>query len=246
MGTLHLITGDIIENCIDMDAIVNAQNKYMQYGSGICGAICRASGNELIEYCQNTYKEYMVNGEVRITPGFNLPMDIIYVLAPKYYEETDPINSLMNCYNKLLLSIKEKGYKKVLIPSLGTGVHGYKHEDVVKPLINLLMGFCKINDVEIYLNNMLPIQKDIYLKYYLQVKNLNIKNDLDNKSIDEIKKYLEDNNLLENDIVSKYNNFVKGLELQELCLTQKLLCLQYTIYNFNLDRKQLDVLIDNM
>ena len=52
--------------------------------------------------------------------------------------------------------------------------------------------------------------------------------------------------LLENDIVSKYNNFVKGLELQELCLTQKLLCLQYTIYNFNLDRKQLDVLIDNM
>lgn len=75
---------------------------------------------------------------------------------------------------------------------------------------------------------------------------LNIKNDLDNKSIDEIKKYLEDNNLLENDIVSKYNNFVKGLDLSEQCLTQKLLCLQYTIYNFNLDRKQLDVLIDNM
>ena len=119
----------------------------------------------------------MVDGEVRITPGFNLPMDIIHVLAPKYYEETDSINSLMDCYNNLLL---------------------------------------------------------------------NIKNDLDNKSIDEIKKYLEDNNLLENDIVSKYNNFVKGLDLSELCLTQKLLCLQYTIYNFNLDRKQLDVLIDNM
>ena len=146
--------------------------------------ICRASGNELIEHCQNTYKEYMVDGEVRITPGFNLPMDIIHVLAPKYYEETDSINSLMDCYNNLLLSIKEKGYKKVLIPSLGTGVHGYK--------------------------------------------------------------YLEDNNLLENDIVSKYNNFVKGLDLSELCLTQKLLCLQYTIYNFNLARKQLDVLIYNM
>lgn len=195
-----------------MDAIVNAQNKYMQYGSGICGAICRASGNELIEYCQNTYKEYMVNGEVRITPGFNLPMNIIHVLAPKYYEETDPINSLMDCYNNLLLSIKENGYKKVLIPSLGTGVHGYKHEDVVKPLINLLMGFCKMNDVEIYLNNMLPIQKDIYLKYYLQVKNLNIKNDLNNKSINEIKTYLEDNYLLENDIVSKYKNSLYSID----------------------------------
>lgn len=212
MEKLYLTCGDFILNSNNMDAIVNAQNKYMQYGSGICGAICRASGNELIEYCKNTYKEYMVNGEVRITPGFNLPMNIIHVLAPKYYEETDPINSLMDCYNNLLLSIKENGYKKVLIPSLGTGVHGYKHEDVVKPLINLLMGFCKMNDVEIYLNNMLPIQKDIYLKYYLQVKNLNIKNDLNNKSINEIKTYLEDNYLLENDIVSKYKNSLYSID----------------------------------
>ncbi len=52
MGTLHLITGDIIENCIDMDAIVNAQNKYMQNGSGVCGAIYNAAGISLLEYCQ--------------------------------------------------------------------------------------------------------------------------------------------------------------------------------------------------
>lgn len=54
----------------------------------------------------------MVSGEVRITPGFNLPMDIIHVLEPKYYEETDLINSLMDCYNNLLFSIKEKVYKR--------------------------------------------------------------------------------------------------------------------------------------
>lgn len=69
-----------------------------------------------------------------------------------------------------------------------------------------------MNDVEIYLNNMLPIQKDIYLKYYLQVKNLNIKNDLNNKSINEIKTYLEDNYLLENDIVSKYKNSLYSID----------------------------------
>ena len=115
MGKLYLTFGDFILNSNNMDAIVNAQNKYMQYGSGICGAICRASGNELIEYCQNTYKEYMVNGEVRITPGFNLPMDIIHVLAPKYYEETDPINSLMDCYNNLLLNIKNDLDNKALM-----------------------------------------------------------------------------------------------------------------------------------
>lgn len=81
MGTLHLITGDIIENCIDMDAIVNAQNKYMQNGSGVCGAIYNAAGISLLEYCQKNYKEYMTDGEVRITPGFNLKCDIIHILA---------------------------------------------------------------------------------------------------------------------------------------------------------------------
>ena len=246
MGKLYLTCGDFILNSKNMDAIVNAQNKYMQNGSGICGAIYRAAGNELIEYCQKNHKNYMVNGEVRITPGFNLPMDIIHVLAPKFYEETDPINSLMDCYNNLLDSIKEKGYKKVLIPSLGTGVHGYKHNDVVEPLINLLMNFCKKNDVDIYLNNMFPIQKDIYLKYYLRVKKLDLKNDLKDKDNNEIKKYLEDNDLLEDNIILKYDDFVKDMDLSELCISQKLLCLQYSIYNFDLDRRKYDVLIGNM
>ena len=49
MRKLHLITGDIIENCVDMDEIVNAHNKYMQNGSGVCGAIYSAAGIELLE-----------------------------------------------------------------------------------------------------------------------------------------------------------------------------------------------------
>lgn len=246
MGKLILTCGDYISNSNGMDAIVNAANKYMQNGSGICGAIYRASGIELLEYCQNTYKEYMKNGEVRITSGFKLPMDIIHVLAPKYYEEKEPINSLMECYVNLLQEITNKNYKKILLPSLGTGVHGYKHDDVVNPLINLLVGFCKINDVEIYFNNATPLHKDIYLKYYLSVKNLDLKNDLKDLEIPDIKKYLEENNLLEPNIISKYKNFAKGLELEELCLTQKLICLQYTIYNFDVTKEQISILIESL
>ncbi len=66
MGKLHLITGDIIEKSIGMDAIVNSQNKYMIKGGGICGAIYNKAGKELEEYCKNNYKTYMKDKEVRI------------------------------------------------------------------------------------------------------------------------------------------------------------------------------------
>lgn len=246
MGKLYLICGDYISNSNDMDAIVNSANKYMINGSGICGAIYNACGNELLEYCQNNFHNYMVNGEVRITSGFKLKSDIIHILAPKYFEEKDPIDALMNCYGNLLQVIKNKGYKKVLLPSLGTGVHGYNHKDIVKPLINLLNGFCKINDVELYFNNYHPIYKDIYLKYFLETHRLNLKKDLVNKEITDIKKYLENNNLLELNVNDKYKNYIKGKELEELCLTDKLICLQYTIYNFKIEKENLKILIDSL
>ena len=110
MGKLYLITGDIIEKCKDMDAIVNAQNKYMIHGSGICGAIYNAAGPKLEEYCHNTYKDNMIDGEIRITPGFNLKMPIIHILAPKAYEQKKPLKALLNSYDNLLNEITNNKY----------------------------------------------------------------------------------------------------------------------------------------
>ena len=246
MGKLYLICGDYISNSYGMDAIVNSANKYMINGSGICGAIYNACGNELLEYCQNNYQNYMVNGEVRITPGFKLKTQIIHILAPKYYEEEKPIISLINCYKNLLKVIKNNGYKKVLIPSLGTGVHGYKHEDIANVVVSLLTEFCKLNDIDLYLNNYHPIYKDIYLKYFLEIHNLNLKNDLENLDLNDIKKYLEKNNLIEPNIQEKYKNYIIDKKLEDLCTTDKLICLQYTIYNLNIEKDNLKILINSL
>ena len=188
----------------------------------------------------------MKNGEVRITSGFKLPMDIIHVLAPKFYEESDPINALMDCYDNLLQEIKIKGYKKVLLCSLGTGIHGYKHEDVAIPLVNLLSGFCKLNDVEIYFNNMYPLYQDIYLRHYLNINNLDLKNDLSKLNVEDMLNYLITNNLTENDIKSKYKNFVNNKDLEELCLSEKIICLQYTLENFKVSKDQVMILIESL
>lgn len=43
MGKLFLTTGGYIKNSKGMDAIVNAQNKYMDVGGNICGLILQAA-----------------------------------------------------------------------------------------------------------------------------------------------------------------------------------------------------------
>ena len=246
MGKLYLLSGDYILNSKDKDAIVNCANKYMINGSGICGVIYRNAGNKLVEYCKQIYKTDMKPGEVRVTPGFNLNMDIIHVLAPKYYEARNPIDELLFTYKKMLEVIIEKGYKNVLVCSLGTGVHGYKHQDIAKPLISLLNNFCKINDVNLYFNNLYPIYKDIYLKPFLEINALYLKKDLMNLEPKEILIYLNENNLIENDIKKKYANFVKNKELDDLCLSEKLICLQYTLENFEVTKEQIKILIERM
>ena len=110
----------------------------------------------------------MTHEEIRITPGFDLNMDIIHAYAPIYLNEKDPINKLLSVYKILLEEISKKKYKKVLLCSLGTGFHGYFHEDIAKPLITLLNNYCNTHDVNIYFNNINQTYTDIYLKEYLK------------------------------------------------------------------------------
>ena len=243
---LYLLSGDYIENSQDKDAIVNAANPYMINGSGICGVIYKNAGSKLLNYCKQTYKILMKTAEVRITPGFDLNMDIIHVLAPKHYETKNPIEELLTAYKNMLETIIKHGYKNILVCSLGTGVYGYKHEEVAIPLITLLNDFCQNNEVNIYLNNMYPIYKDEYLKPFLEINSLNLKKDLSNKEPKQILNYLKENNLIENNIKNKYNNFVKNKELDDMCLSEKIICLQYTLENFDVTKDQIKTLIDSL
>lgn len=207
MGKLYLLTGDIISNSKGMDAIVNAQNKYMINGSGICGAIYRNAGNELLEYCKKTYSNYMEPCEVRITPGFNLNMDIIHSYSPIYREWDNPLDKLIEAYSNLLTSIKNNNYKKIIIPSLGTGIHGYKHEDVAEKVMNLLYEFCLNNDVEIYFINRFVITTNIYLNALLNLYKIGEKDILD---------------MLINE-KDCYKDFIEGRDINDLCYYEKLI-----------------------
>ena len=165
LGSLQILVGDITSNNIleGHDAIVNATNPAMMHGGGVCGAIFdKAGSRELTNYIKNNFFTYMVVGEMRITPGFKIGMDIIFAQGPKYYECDFPIEELKKTYLNLLDTIKSNNYKNVLLPSLGTGIYGFKHGDVGKMVVDTINEYIKDTDINIDL--VLYLEKD--KKYY--------------------------------------------------------------------------------
>ncbi len=123
---IKLIKGDITR--LAVDAIVNAANPSLLGGGGVDGAIHRAAGPELKEYCKKCGGAR--HGEAKISPGFNLPAKyVIHAVGPIWRggnhgeEET-----LRNAYlNSLKLAVKH-GIKTIAFPNISTGVYGFPKE----------------------------------------------------------------------------------------------------------------------
>ncbi len=167
MGKLKILIGDITSDEIlkGHDAIVNATNPAMMHGGGVCGAIFDKVGTKELEaYIKENFKTLMRVGEVRITPGFNLGMDIIFAQGPKYYDYDNPLKVLQTTYLNLLNEINRNNYKNILLPSLGTGIYGFNHEEVGKMVVSTITEFIK--DKEINIDLVLYLEKD--KKYYEQ------------------------------------------------------------------------------
>ena len=154
----NIIVGNIVDDNVICkgDSIVLPSNPMMRYGSGVSGAIFEKVGIDRLEtfamrkygisYENDCRENEMKVGEVRVTPGFDIPIDIIWVCGPRLWDYPEDKHGyaeqlLLETYQNTLRFAYEQGYESVLLPSIGTGSYGFEHKQVGKKVSKLINDF---------------------------------------------------------------------------------------------------------
>lgn len=181
---IDIVIGDITDE--ETDAVVNAANKNLQEGAGVCGAIFAAAGNEQLQRTCDALAP-IKTGNAVITPGFNLRAKyIIHAVGPKYKDESSA-RYLKDAYINSLKLAEQYNLESISFPSISTGIYGYPKDKASAITVDSLLSFDykKLNRVKI-----VCYDKNTY-DYYNQAL-LRSQEKLFNKYKEEFKKTLED------------------------------------------------------
>lgn len=123
---LSAMRGDI--TTLKTDAIVNAANDRLLPGGGVCGAIHAVAGPKLAEECDRLGG--CPTGEARLTRGYGLPAGhVIHAVAPIWQGGSrGEAGLLAACYRAIARIVRQKRFRTIAIPAIGTGIYGYPIE----------------------------------------------------------------------------------------------------------------------
>ncbi|MBN1310028.1 MAG: macro domain-containing protein [Anaerolineae bacterium] len=134
---LRLVEGDITD--LDVDAIVNAANRYLQLGSGVAGAIRTKGGPSIQRECDQIGG--IPVGDAAITGGGNLKArHVIHAVGP-HGGDRDADEKLVGATRASLALADKHGLKSIAFPAISTGVFGYPIDKCAHFMLQTAIGY---------------------------------------------------------------------------------------------------------
>lgn len=123
------------ESCVDqnVDAIVNAANRKLAPGGGVCGEIFkRANIIDLMIEC-SYFKRPLPDGSAVITPALKIrnAKYIIHAVGPDFSENPTAFKELFEAYYNSLCVLKENNLHSISFPLISSGIYSGDMENPV-------------------------------------------------------------------------------------------------------------------
>lgn len=174
---LFIVRNDIVN--MDCDIIVNAANSTLLGGGGVDGAIHKAAGKELKEYCKKLGG--CRTGDAKITPAFDLKQKyIIHTVGPVwkggFFKEEEKLRS---CYRNSLNLAKEYEAESVAFPLISSGAYAFPKKKAINIAKEEITEFLKDNEMTVYIVIFDSKAFEISKKLFTDVKEYIDKNYVD-------------------------------------------------------------------
>ena len=157
--------GDITKE--NVDAIVNAANRWLKGGGGVDGAIHRAAGEKLREALRRI--GYCETGKAVLTEGFKLKAKwIIHAVGPVYRGRMEDAELLKSAYTSALEIAAKIKARRVAFPLISTGAYGYPAKEAIEIALSAVKAFLEKNEYPkkvifvIHDREKLSIFKDVF------------------------------------------------------------------------------------
>ncbi len=124
MSTFELIKGSCAEQ--NVDVVVNAANRGLWAGGGICGVIFSKAGRRELEAECAKYKTPLRDGDAVITSACKMSnvKAIIHAVGPDFGSTHDAFKELFDAYYNSLVVLKDNGYHSISFPLISSGIFG--------------------------------------------------------------------------------------------------------------------------